>query len=118
MTIVDRAKAVSAAWGDYLAVIEPEVEADVPAWARLADAMQDLHLALADAQTSGLDLAVLRLRAKLRVLDIASQMGVSASYVSQIERQPQVTLAVEERYRQAVDMAQALRAIQADTGQG
>lgn len=52
--------------------------------------------------TTGLDLKVERVRAKVRVKEMARALGVSDSRVTRIEAQPTVVDAMVERYRAAL----------------
>lgn len=52
--------------------------------------------------TSGMDLKVERIRAKVTATDLASEMGVSRQRVSQLESATDVSEAMADRYRAAL----------------
>ena len=57
------------------------------------------------ARTTGRDLAAMRVRADLRMADVAMAMAISKSRVNAIEHLARVTTATAERYRRAVRSA-------------
>ena len=54
------------------------------------------------AMTTGMDLKVDRIRARVQQQDLARAMGVSRQRVAQVESWPKVHEAMEQRYRAAL----------------